>query len=77
MFKGGQTINVRILRPLILPLPCCNGKFYYCLKVRLRDVKCRICEKIVCFEVPMGTLDHSMEIQEKLDILEQDFIDGN
>ena len=77
MFTGGQTINVRILRPLILPLPCCNGKFYYCLKVRLKDVKCRICEKIVCFEVPMGTLDHSMEIQEKLDILEQDFIDGN
>jgi len=77
MFKSGQTINVRILRPLILPLSCCNGKFYYCLKVRLKDVKCRICEKIVCFEVPMGTLNHPMEIQEKLDILEQDFIEGN
>lgn len=77
MFKGGQTINVRIQRPLILPLPCCNGKFYYCLKVRLRDVKCRICEKIVCFEVPMGALDPSVEIQENLNILEQDFMEGN
>jgi uncharacterized repeat protein (TIGR01451 family) len=78
LFTGaGQLFKLHIMRPLILPLDCCKGSFYYCVKVRLKDVKCRICEKIVCFNVPMGTLNFPIQIQEKLDISEKDFPTGN
>lgn len=78
LFTGvGQLFKLHIMRPWILPLDCCKGNFYYCVKVRLKDVKCRVCEKIVCFNVPMGTLNLPIQIQERLDISEKDFPTGN
>lgn len=41
-------IKLNIAKPAILNLSCCNGKFYFCLKVKVTDVNCNVCEKIVC-----------------------------
>lgn len=40
--------------PRIVNLECCSGNLFYCFKVRITDVTCRVCEKIVCgsFELP-------------------------
>ncbi|PKP14034.1 MAG: hypothetical protein CVU08_02265 [Bacteroidetes bacterium HGW-Bacteroidetes-3] len=50
VFNGNIKLN--ITKPNILNLPCCNGKMYFCLKVKITDVNCNVCEKIVC-----GSLD--------------------
>jgi hypothetical protein len=49
-FNGN--INLNISKPNILNLPCCDGKMSFCLKVKITDVNCNVCEKIVC-----GSLD--------------------
>jgi len=41
-------IRIYISKSNILNLPCCNGKFYFCLKISFKDVNCNVCEKIVC-----------------------------
>jgi len=41
-------VKINISKPNIVNLPCCNGKFYFCLKIRFKDVNCNVCEKIVC-----------------------------
>lgn len=41
-------IKLNISKPGILNLPCCNGKMYFCLKIKITDVNCNVCEKIVC-----------------------------
>jgi uncharacterized repeat protein (TIGR01451 family) len=43
-----NTIKLTISRPGILNLSCCNGVLYFCLKVRVKNVDCKVCEKIVC-----------------------------
>ncbi|MDP2059406.1 MAG: hypothetical protein Q8J97_06695, partial [Flavobacteriaceae bacterium] len=50
VFNGNIKLNIS--KPNILNLPCCNGKMYFCLKVKITDVNCNVCEKIVC-----GSLD--------------------
>ena len=50
VFNGNIKLN--ITKPNILNLPCCNGKMDFCLKVKITDVNCNVCEKIVC-----GSLD--------------------
>jgi uncharacterized repeat protein (TIGR01451 family) len=41
-------IRLTITKPSILSLSCCSGKIYFCLKVRIKDVNCKVCEKVVC-----------------------------
>ena len=43
-------VNLKIDGPDVLALPCCEVKFYYCLKVRIKDINCNVCEKIICYE---------------------------
>lgn len=38
-----------ILDPLKLNLACCDVTFSFCLKVRVKDVNCNVCEKIICY----------------------------
>ncbi len=51
---GGWNLNfngliaVNFISPQMLNLECCKGKVYYCFKVRIKDVNCNVCEKIVC-----------------------------
>ena len=41
-------IALNFIAPDILNLDCCTGTVYYCFKVRIKDVNCNVCEKIVC-----------------------------
>lgn len=43
-----QIIRIYFIRPSILNIWCCEGRVYYCFKVRLKDTDCNVCEKIVC-----------------------------
>ncbi len=47
-------IKLNISKPGILNLPCCNGKMYFCLKVKITDVNCNVCEKIVCGSISLN-----------------------
>jgi uncharacterized repeat protein (TIGR01451 family) len=51
--SGGTTVNIRLWRPWILNIPCCSGTINYCFKVIIKDVDCRVCEKIVCLQSPL------------------------
>ena len=44
-----SAVNLDILYPGVLNLDCCDVEFYFCLKVRVKDVNCNVCEKIICF----------------------------
>ncbi len=44
-----NSVNLDILYPDVLNLDCCEVSFYFCLKVRVQDVNCNVCEKIICF----------------------------
>jgi uncharacterized repeat protein (TIGR01451 family) len=43
------SVNLNIIDPLELNLECCDVTFSFCLKIRLKDANCNVCEKIVCF----------------------------
>lgn len=49
---NGQ-IPIKISKPNILKLSCCKGTFNVCLKVKVVDVNCNVCEKLVCIELPL------------------------
>lgn len=44
-----NTINLDIIDPEVLNLDCCDSTFYFCLKVRVKDVNCNVCEITVCY----------------------------
>lgn len=44
-----SAVNLDILYPDVLNLECCDVEFYFCLKVKVKDVNCNVCEKIICF----------------------------
>lgn len=44
-----SSVNLDILYPDVLNLDCCDVAFYFCLKVKVKDVNCNVCEKIICF----------------------------
>jgi uncharacterized repeat protein (TIGR01451 family) len=43
-----HSIIIKITKPAISALDCCTGIVYFCLKVRIKDVNCNVCEKILC-----------------------------
>ena len=44
-----NSVNLDIIDPLTLNLDCCDVTFSFCLKVRVKDVNCNVCEKIICY----------------------------
>lgn len=44
-----SSVNLNILYPDVLNLECCDVDFYFCIKVKVKDVNCNVCEKIICF----------------------------
>ncbi|MEM7087628.1 MAG: FG-GAP repeat protein [Bacteroidota bacterium] len=40
--------KIKVSKPGILELPCCTGKFHFCLNVKLTDSIGNVCEKQVC-----------------------------
>jgi uncharacterized repeat protein (TIGR01451 family) len=47
VLSGMNFINLVIKPPSILDLCCCQGTMYFSLKVRIKDISCRVCEKII------------------------------
>ena len=45
---NGQ-IELEISEPNVLDISCCEVEFTFCLKVRVKDVNCNVCEKTICF----------------------------
>jgi hypothetical protein len=43
-----QGVHLLISRPSIHNLTCCNGQMFFCIRVRIKDVNCNVCEKIIC-----------------------------
>ncbi len=42
-------IELEVTQPGILDIPCCEFELTFCLKVRVKDVNCNVCEKTVCY----------------------------
>jgi hypothetical protein len=60
-----SSVNLDILYPDVLNLDCCDVDFYFCLKVRVKDVNCNVCEKIICFSNDQQTEPDPCEINIK------------
>lgn len=43
------SVQLNILDPRQLNLSCCKVTFSFCLKVRVKDVNCNVCEKTICY----------------------------
>lgn len=43
------SVLLDILDPSKLNLSCCDVKFSFCLKIKVKDVNCNVCEKTVCY----------------------------
>ncbi|NGM62761.1 DUF11 domain-containing protein [Sphingobacterium sp. SGG-5] len=42
-------LELEITEPGILDIPCCDFELTFCLKVRVKDVNCNVCEKTICY----------------------------
>lgn len=60
-----SSVNLNILYPDVLNLDCCDVKFYFCLKVRVKDVNCNVCETIICYSSDQQTDPEPCEIDIK------------
>ena len=47
-FNTNGIVGMNFIAPGVVNLDCCSGKVFYCFKVRVKDVNCNVCEKIVC-----------------------------
>ncbi len=43
------SIPLDILDPLALNIACCDVIYSFCLKVKVKDANCNVCEKTICF----------------------------
>ncbi|MBZ0327563.1 MAG: hypothetical protein K8F54_08180, partial [Altibacter sp.] len=49
------SIGILISKPNLFDIRNCrNSKFYFCLKVKMTDTDCNICEQIVCGTLELG-----------------------
>jgi len=46
---NGNAIELEITHPAILDIPCCEFELTFCIKVRVKDVNCNVCEKTICY----------------------------
>jgi hypothetical protein len=42
-------IDFKVKAPSILNLDCCHLTGYFCIKIRVKDIYCNVCEKILCY----------------------------
>ncbi|MCF6213774.1 MAG: hypothetical protein L3J45_07105 [Flavobacteriaceae bacterium] len=56
-----SNIQLNIVDPLTLNLDCCKVTYSFCLKVRVKDVNCNVCEKIICYTPPKPTCDIKLD----------------
>lgn len=43
------SVVVDVSQPAVLDIECCEVEFSFCLKVRVTDVNCNVCERMLCF----------------------------
>ena len=43
------SVNIDIVNPNELSIECCDMKYSFCLKIRVKDANCNVCEKIICY----------------------------
>ena len=43
------SVVVDVSQPAVLDIECCEVEFSFCLKVRVTDVNCNVCERLLCF----------------------------
>ena len=42
-------IDFTITAPEVLDITCCDVFFWFCIKVRVKDIDCNVCEEILCY----------------------------
>jgi uncharacterized repeat protein (TIGR01451 family) len=60
-----SSVNLDILYPDVLNLDCCEVEFYFCLKVKVKDVNCNVCETIICYSSDQQSNPEPCEIDIK------------
>lgn len=46
---NGNTIEFEVCNPAVLDIPCCEFELTFCIKIRVKDVNCNVCEKTLCY----------------------------
>lgn len=44
-----NTLEFEVTQPGILDIPCCEYEMTFCIKIRVKDVNCNVCEKTLCY----------------------------
>ncbi len=44
-----NTVNFSVLPPSVINVSCCSVNFWFCIKVRVKDINCNVCEQILCY----------------------------
>ncbi len=63
-----QSISLQVDGPDVLNLECCKVQFYFCLKVRLKDANCNVCEQVVCPEPAEEPCDLSVDVKNEKEV---------
>ena len=63
-----QSISLQVDGPNVLNLECCKAQLYFCLKVRLKDANCNVCEQVVCPEPAEEPCDLSVDVKKKKEL---------
>jgi hypothetical protein len=50
-------INFSVNAPAILNITCCELSGSFCIKVRVKDINCNVCEKILCYPSSSSSCD--------------------
>ncbi len=58
-----ENLTLNIQEPQVLNLDCCEVDFYFCLKIKVKDVNCNVCEKVICLEPKPEPCDLTVQVE--------------
>ncbi len=44
-----HTVNFSVKPPSVINVSCCSVNFSFCIKVRVKDINCNVCEQFLCY----------------------------
>jgi len=50
-----HTVNLAVTPPSVINVSCCSVNFWFCIKVRVKDIDCKVCEQILCYPSTITT----------------------